>query len=156
MEPPYALITAGQNLHWMEWNVALPRFRDALSPYGQMAIVGLSVTSMPWDRELLPVIAHYSTNQDFQRTDLVAELESRGLFTPTGEAYTKTIGFSQPVDAYIEAFHARNGFSRERMTPEAASEYDRIAYDIIAAHCADDIVRQEIRGHVVWGIPAGA
>ena len=32
LNPPYALITAGSSLHWMEWAVVLPRFRAALTP----------------------------------------------------------------------------------------------------------------------------
>jgi trans-aconitate methyltransferase len=40
--PPYALITAGESLHWMDWPVVMPRFRDALSPGGVVAIAGRS------------------------------------------------------------------------------------------------------------------
>src|SRR5262249_40499639 len=31
LDPPYALITVAASLHWMDWAVVLPRFRDALS-----------------------------------------------------------------------------------------------------------------------------
>ncbi|MGH2560279.1 MAG: class I SAM-dependent methyltransferase, partial [Thermomicrobiales bacterium] len=40
LNPPYALITAGQSLHWMEWAVVMPRFRDLLTPNGVLAIAG--------------------------------------------------------------------------------------------------------------------
>ena len=29
LSPPYALVTAAESLHWMDWEVVLPRFRDA-------------------------------------------------------------------------------------------------------------------------------
>ena len=39
LDPPYALVTAGESLHWMDWNVALPRFRELLAPGAHLAIV---------------------------------------------------------------------------------------------------------------------
>ena len=36
---PYALVTAGASLHWMEWDVVLPRRRSVLSPSGMLAII---------------------------------------------------------------------------------------------------------------------
>ena len=152
LRPPYALISAGQSLHWMAWERVFPRFRETLTPAGLLAIVGMDVAPMPWwEGELLPVIRRYSTNRDFRPTDLVAELEARRLFVVQGEAYTKPVSFVQPVGDYVESFHARNGFSRERMTPESAAAFDREAYDVVAAHCPDGQVRLENRGHVVWG-----
>jgi ubiquinone/menaquinone biosynthesis C-methylase UbiE len=28
LDPPYALVTAGESLHWMDWHVVLPRLAD--------------------------------------------------------------------------------------------------------------------------------
>lgn len=39
LNPPYAMIVAGARLHWMAWDAVLPRFRDALTPRGLLAIV---------------------------------------------------------------------------------------------------------------------
>ena len=38
LDPPYALVTAGESLHWMAWEVVLPRFAAALVPGGLLAI----------------------------------------------------------------------------------------------------------------------
>ena len=38
--PPYGLVVAGESLHWMAWDVVLPRVREALAPGGMLAIVG--------------------------------------------------------------------------------------------------------------------
>ena len=35
---PYALITAGKSLHWMDWDVVLPRFARVLTARGVLAI----------------------------------------------------------------------------------------------------------------------
>jgi len=40
LEPPYVLVTAGASLHWMNWDVVLPRFREVLTPKGYLAIIG--------------------------------------------------------------------------------------------------------------------
>lgn len=37
--PPYGLVTAGSSLHWMDWEVVLPRIGRLLSPEGCLAIV---------------------------------------------------------------------------------------------------------------------
>jgi ubiquinone/menaquinone biosynthesis C-methylase UbiE len=31
LQPPYALITAGESLHWMAWEIVLPRFQRILT-----------------------------------------------------------------------------------------------------------------------------
>jgi trans-aconitate methyltransferase len=49
---PYGLITAGQSLHWMQWEVVMPRFAKALVPEGYLAILHPKQESVPWDKEL--------------------------------------------------------------------------------------------------------
>src|SRR4051812_34533567 len=39
LPPPYGLITTAASLHWMAWEIVLPRFRDLLAPGGVLAIV---------------------------------------------------------------------------------------------------------------------
>src|SRR5437667_4994755 len=60
LDPPYALITAGQSIHWMDWDVVLPRFRTALTPHGSVVLVSIE-GNLPWDDEILPIIKCYST-----------------------------------------------------------------------------------------------
>ena len=38
LSPPYGLVTAGESLHWLDWSVVLPRFRDLLVADGVLAI----------------------------------------------------------------------------------------------------------------------
>jgi len=81
LSPPYALITAGQSLHWMDWEVVFPRLKESLTRNGYLAIVGQKNSPMPWDGDLFKkIIPTYSTNQDFVPCNLVEELESRNLF----------------------------------------------------------------------------
>jgi len=48
LEPPYALVTAGESLHWMEWGVVLPRFARLLTLHGVLAIVHFVDQPIPW------------------------------------------------------------------------------------------------------------
>jgi SAM-dependent methyltransferase len=151
LRPPYALITAGSSLHWMAWDVVLPRFRAALTPRGALAIIGQEEVFTPWVADLRQLIPRFSTNQDFQPYDLIAELETRGLFRKRGERRTAAVPFTRPIDAYIESFHARNGFSRQRMRPDMAARFDAELRALVAPFCPEGLVTLQVIGVVVWG-----
>ncbi len=153
LDSPYALITAGESLHWMDWPVVLRRFREVLTPNGLLAIVGRIEQANPWWAELLRTINVYSTNRDYQPYNLIDELEGRDLFTRVGVERTEPEVFEQSVDDYVESIHSRNGFSRDRMTPDAAQAFDREARTLLGRHADDGVLRFEVVGSVVWGQP---
>jgi trans-aconitate methyltransferase len=151
LDPPYALITAGASLHWMDWPVVLPRFRQALTPRGMLAIIYDEMLPLPWDEALRGLIRRSSTNQKFQPYDTIEELERRGLFTKAGEQRAAAMPFTQPIDAYIESFHARNGFSRERMSQEMAAIFDNEVHKLLTDFCPDGTVAMQVTARVGWG-----
>lgn len=153
LRPPYALITAGASLHWMEWDVVLPRFGRALTPNGTLVLVGQETSPAPWDDDLQRLIDRYSTNRHYQPYDLVAELSARGLFRRVGERRTAPVEFAQTVDEYVASFHARNGFSRERMGPERAAAFDAAVSSLVRGHCPSGRVGLDVVGVVTWGQP---
>jgi SAM-dependent methyltransferase len=153
LEPPYALVTAGGSLHWMEWAVVLPRFRAALVPGGLLAIVDEYAELVPWHTDLLRLIARSSTNRDFQPYDLLEELTARGLFVRVGARRTRLVPFAQPVDDYIESIHSRNGFSRERMSIADAAAFDDAVRALVTPFAADGMLHLETGAAIVWGIP---
>ena len=126
----------------------------ALAEHGALAIVDQTASPTPWDDELQPIIDRYSTNREYRPYDLLAELSTRGLFHPAGERRTAPIAFSQTVAEYVESYHARNGFSRERMGPERAAAFDAAAAAVVSAHRPSGRVDLEIVGVVTWGAPA--
>jgi predicted TPR repeat methyltransferase len=154
LDPPYALITAGDSLHWMEWSTVMPRFATLLTPNGWLAI--LSVVTLPahWDDELMAIIRRYSTVRDYQRFDLTEELESRGLFTRAGERRTEPVPFTQSLDDYVRSFHGRASFSPERMEPSALVAFDAAVRELVASH-AGETITQQVTAHIVWGRPHG-
>ena len=152
LSPPYALITAGDSLHWMEWAVVMPRFADMLTSNGSLAILGVGQAPTPWDNDLLPIIQRYSTISGYQSYDLIAELESRGLFQTTGRQSTEPVPFTQSQDAYIESFHGRASFSRERMGAATAAAFDDDICALVQRYTPQDVTLQ-VDTEVVWGKP---
>jgi SAM-dependent methyltransferase len=152
LDPPYALITAGQSMHWMDWDMVLPRFRAALTPHGSVVLVGIE-GHLPWDDAIRPIIKRYSTNPRYQPVDLIAEWKARKLFEKGGEKVTAPVYFAQPLDAYIASFHGRSSLSREQMGSEAAAAFDDEVREVISTYLADEIVGGEIYATIVWGRP---
>ncbi|MEZ4707180.1 MAG: class I SAM-dependent methyltransferase [Caldilineaceae bacterium] len=156
LRPPYALIVAAASLHWMPWAQTLPRLAESLSTGGVLALVETSATMGDWRSELTPLLAHYSMNQDFQPYNMLTvadELAQRGLFQQVGVMETAPVDFHQSIDAWIEAIHASNGFSRDRMAVQQVAEFDRQVRQIVAKHCPNGEVPQQIRARVIFGKP---
>jgi SAM-dependent methyltransferase len=153
LSPPYALVTAGASLHWMDWEVALPRFHDALTPNGQLAIVGVDEADEPWTPAIRAIIPRYSTNPDFQPLDLIGELVRRGLFERRGEYTTDLLPFARTVTDFIEWFHSMSSFSRDLMTPDAVTAFDAELRDAIAPYIRGETLDTHIIGRVTWGKP---
>ena len=147
----YGLVVAAESLHWMEWSVVLPRISRWLEPGGSLAIVERRFTGLPWESEVGALIARLSTNRVFRASDLIDELASRALFRERGRHFTEPIAFAQSLDDYVESFHSRNGFSRERMGAAAADEFDRGVRVAVLAHAPDGIVRGSLSARLVWG-----
>lgn len=155
LEPPYALITAGESLHWMDWNVVMPRFYQLLSPGAYLAMIGHDTPPAPWYDALREIIPRYSTNKDFQAYNLVDILQQHGLFQMVGQKITAPVPFVQSVDDYIESFHSRNGFSKERMGAQQAEAFDKEAREILLKTYSEGVMNLQVVGHVVWGRPHG-
>jgi SAM-dependent methyltransferase len=156
IRPPYALVTAGQSLHWLDWPVVMPHFRDALSPHGVLAIVEQREVPHPWDAAVLAVIQRYSTNLKYRPYDLIEELETRGLFRTLGRRETAPAGFGRDVAGYVESFHARNGLSRDRMTAEAAAAFDREVTALVVPYAVGGVLELAVAGVVIWGLPGSS
>src|SRR5207302_5208583 len=105
----YALVTAGASLHWMDWEVVLPRLADALRPNGRLAIVDVSA-GPPWGdaavgQAVVELVRRHSTVKQWRPDfDLVAELQRRGLFREQGRTRTEPAPFRQPLGQYVESF----------------------------------------------------
>ena len=159
LQPPYVLIVAAASLHWMPWAVTLPRFASLLSPNGYLALVETRIQPNAWDEASTPIVAHYSMNQDFQPYNMLTvaqTLQEQGLFQPVGVQEIAPISFRQPTAHWIEAFHATNGFSRERMGADRAAAFDQEIRQLIAHYCPSGAVTQWIGARIIYGRPLAA
>jgi SAM-dependent methyltransferase len=147
LDPPYALVVAGDSLHWMDWFVIVPRIRDMLSPNGWLAIAGKEWgTGTPEERELW---ARYSTNQANRPVHLIDELESRGLFEKRGtEGFTA--GWTPTIDEYLAANRSRASYPT---VPERAEAFDGELRAVLERLLDGDRLRLTVRGGFAWGVP---
>jgi len=161
LAPPYALITAGESIHWMQWDTLMPRLAAALAPGGSLAIVERNWEGPPalWAR-VAPLFARYSANKHFLPSDIIAELESRGLFHKTGERQAGPVSWRPTADEYIACRHSQNGFSRERMAPGEAEAFDAAIRAALRETAAAGVVAERdgrlelaVTAKVVWGEP---
>ena len=79
-DTPYALMTAGDSLHWMDWEILLPHLRTMLSPHGSLAICIINTVPQTWYEDEVQLFRKFSTMPEFQDINLVTELERRDLF----------------------------------------------------------------------------
>ena len=156
LDPPYALITAGESAHWFDWDVALPRFHDLLTPSGMLVVVERHQAPRAWSDEIKrTLIPRYSTQRDFDAGfDMAAEWKRRGLVEPIGKAETPAIPFRQGVDDYIESLFSASSFSRDRMPPGEAEAFAAAVRELVTPHAAPDgMLDLEISAGVGWARP---
>ena len=151
LDPPYALITGGQSLHWMEWRTVLPRFARALSPGGMLAVVRVEdEASAPWRAGLMQIVVRHSTAKSYTPFDMLPAWENAGLFESRGSQLTAPVEFVQRVEDFIDAHHAMSTLTRAHID---AGAFDAEVRALLAPYCPDGLLRRSIRGQVDWGRP---
>jgi SAM-dependent methyltransferase len=159
LAPPYALVTAGESLHWMDWQVVLPRFASVLAEGGVLALVYRDWDGPPaLTARLVPIFARYSTVRDFRPLDVVTEIERRGLFTRLGERRCGPQAWRPTISEYLNGRHSQRGFSRAHMAPAEADAFDEAVRAALAEtgeiRCTGGRLDLTVAARVVWGIPA--
>ena len=154
LDPPYALATAGESLHWMDWETTLPRLASALTPHGMLAILHRTAMESLWERDVFALIRRYSTTQDYETYSLIGLLTERGLFEQLGARVTAPVPFTQTVEANIEARHSMSSLARSAMPAEDVAAFDDQLRAILTPHAdADGLLHLQAVGDVVWGRP---
>lgn len=159
VDPPYALITAGESIHWMDWDVLLPRFAEVLSERGMLAIIQRN-----WDgprdsdlrTRLVPIFRRYAAKEMNVPFDLIGGLSQRG-FQKQGERIVHDI-WRPTIPEYIEARHAQNSFSRDQMGKARAAEFDADLREVLESLCHDGTIsvhggrmELDVQAMVTWG-----
>jgi hypothetical protein len=162
LEPPYALATAGESLHWMDWDVVLPRVARALTPGAVLAIVNRNWDGPPALRARLgPIFTRYSPVPDYRPYDLIAELRSRGLFAEVGRQRCGPAPWTPTIAEYLECRHSQRGGSRTHMGEEMVAGFDAAVTALLEELRGagtlterDGRFQLEVTANVVWGSPA--
>lgn len=150
LDGPYGLITTGQSLHWMDWAVVLPRLAGVLAPGARLAIVDDPEIPEPWADQLKAIIGRHSIMRRWHQFALIPELERLGLFVREGERLIEPVPITQPVDEYVESFHARSSLARHRIGPEAATAFDRELRALLGDR---KTIGRQVGGRIVYGRP---
>jgi ubiquinone/menaquinone biosynthesis C-methylase UbiE len=149
---PYDLVTAGQSLPWMDWPVVFTKLKAVLRPGRFLAIVERDYAANAWwDDAFQAIINRHSTNREYEKFDLVSELETRSFFKLSGRRTVGPDPFRQSVRDLVEAFHSRNGFSRDRMTASAAARFDEEATQHLSTFAENGMMNLGAVGTVTWG-----
>ena len=155
LQPPYSLVTAGESLHWMEWEVVLPRFERILTPHGVLAIVYTVDQPVPWREGYRQIVRRFTNNPTYVPFDWIAELEKYQLFQKLGERKTAPVSVRQTVEDYIAAQHARSNLSLETMTAEQAAQFDAEMQALLAPFARDGLLTLSVVGGITWGKTLG-
>ena len=149
LQPPYALVTAGESMHWMDWDIVMPLLNEMLVDGAYLAMIERRIQPVIWHL-LGDVVSRYRTDTyDPQQHNH----QEQSLFQKIGESTTEPFTLVQPLDEVIESYHSRAGFSRERMGATQAAAFDREAKIALLTSYPDGIVPFQICAQVVWGIP---
>ena len=152
LRPPYALVVAGQSLHWMDTELLLPRFATALSPDGVLAVVNtVALDERPWDAPIGEIVKRFSTWKEYVPFDMIPFWQERRLFELRGERRTAPVEFVQTAEECIAGFHGQSHLTRAHIDDAAA--FDAEIRSVLVGHCPDGMVRRQIAGNVVWGKP---
>jgi len=154
LNPPYALVTAGDSLQWMDWPVTLSRIKAALSPNASLAVVGRAWgTGLPEERDIL---SRFSTNQRFRPLNLIQELESRGLFRKRGEKGFTDV-WNPTIEEYVGARRSQASYPRDPNQAEAFDDETRSLLERLLREGRLNTTRGRlglsVTSGVVWGTP---
>lgn len=158
LDPPYALVTAGDSLHWMDWDVVMPRLAAVLSPSGLLAILDAHSEIVADDEEFREarqaIIRRYTTHPDWRPAgfNLLEELARRGLFREVERTETAAVPFRQTVEEMVESYHARALLSWKRMDPAAAAAFDAEMRALFLSRVGPE-VEHRARALIFWGVP---
>jgi len=147
---PYDLITAADSVHWMDWEALFALLKGQLRPGGFFCVVGRWYEEREWwDREFQSIIDAHSTNKEFKKYNIIEELEKSGYVKVEGSTKTQAMPFEQSVADLVEAFHSRNGFSRDRMGAGAAL-FDEAAKRHLEKFALNGRLRLHSVAHITW------
>lgn len=156
----YGLIVAGASIHWMNHDVVLPRFREALAHGAMLALVeGDAAIDAPWEHEETSFMIDFVTKLTGTRPGwwrnaserLGDTILSDPRFQPLGRKITAPAPVSQSIADYLRCQHSRATWSEDDLGEKASAEFDRELEAILARHARDGMLTFAVRTRIEWG-----
>jgi len=153
LRPPYGLITTGQSLHWMDHEVVMPRFRDALAPGGFLAATDIEWDYAPaWREKLVAIFKRYSpVNTKEFVVDLFGDLAERGLFERAGFQRTSLVPVDLSTHDFVNALHSTSSLSRVSLRERTDAFGDEVR--ALFTEIGEERAHFAVAANVVWGRP---
>lgn len=145
-------------MHWMDWDITLPRLVSNMSPDAVLALVVGSAPPPPWVDGLWvdglrKLMSRYSAIQNWENADLIALLEGWRLFKRLGEEKLAAEPYERTVEEYIDGLHATSGLARDRMGVEQARAFDAAVRALVAPYAVSGGLELAASAEVTWGSP---
>lgn len=122
----FDLFVAANSIHWPDWSRLFPVLKGLSNSHTRLAIVtGGELVIDSIQPQILSIIRRYSTTQNFKPYSVVDLLKEQGYIQNTVIHRLPSVSVRQPVSEFIASFHARNGFSLDRMTKDQATDFRR-------------------------------
>lgn len=155
---PYALVTAGACLHWLDWEPLMNRLRPELTANAMLAAVEHGVDDVPWRGELVEIIRRHSRSPGFDPAySAIEEMGRQGYVAIAGRHDTDAVVFEQPLESYVEHFHSTASLAREHMSHEEIQEFDEAVTRLVEPWATDGVLRMKVVARVTWGrIPSAS
>ncbi len=151
---PYALVTAGASLHWMDRSVTLGRLKAVMARNAFLAVVAHGHQAPPWQDQLIDIIREHSRNRSYDPGfSLVDALVREEIFEIADHATTAPTVFRQSAADYVEQFHSTSSLARELMPAAESAAFDRRVGEIVAPFAVDGILELQVVADITWGTP---
>ena len=149
----YSLITAGDSIHWMNWDKLFPLCKKILSRNGYIVLL-TRVDETEWDQKLIEIISKFSLIRDYKSQLIHQYLEENGYWKISGYFKSEKLLYKQPVSDYINSFHSRTSLSIEDLGKKETEKFDD-AIKLLTEPFKDDEGRLPIytRSKMYWGKP---
>jgi SAM-dependent methyltransferase len=154
LDGPYALVTAGASIHWLDWDVLMPRLRTVLTPNAKLAVVVHDVHDLPWHDGLVEIIRRHTRSPDYDPSYSPADaMAEQGHVVIAGRCTTTPVSFAQPIESYVEQFHSRASLAAEHMSPEEASAFDEAVTVLVQPWAVGGVLTMPVVAHITWALP---
>ena len=152
----FDIAAAGASIHWMKLDVVFPKLAAALAPDGLFATIGGDgACDPPWaeaERDFLTRwLARLGRSYDPQGFSQALANHESWLEIAGRESFA--YDFSQPVEHYIAAQHARATWTRAAMGPQQAAAFDDDLRRVLAPFATGGAIRYRVESTLVWGRP---